>query len=91
MNRDRLIGYGLALAAGFQLVALVGAVTSPRPLLTANSIVSTSLAFTFAIVGVSFLSDEGATIDGSLGWRLMVAWTALTVVTSGSAAFFALA
>jgi hypothetical protein len=91
MDYDRLVGYGLTLAAVLQLLTLVGAVSSPTPLTTADSVVSVVLAVSLAVVGVSFVRDEGASIDGPWSRRSMVALTAIVITTSGLLAFFALA
>jgi hypothetical protein len=91
MDRNRSIGYGLALAAGFELLAFTGTVISPGPLLTGDAIVPLVLGVTFAIAGASFLSEEGSTVDGPWSWRIMAVLTGFVIVNSGLSAFFTLA
>ena len=90
MDHDRLVGSGLVLAAGFQLLVTMGIVISPGPLLTVESGSSVAIAIALGAVGVSFLSDGGSTVDGSWGWRIMAVLTAFVIVSSGLSAFFAL-
>jgi hypothetical protein len=90
MDRDRSIGYGLALAAGFQLLALVGTVLPPGPLLIGDAIVPVSLCIVFAVLGAGFLSDEGNTVDGRWGWRVMAVLIAFVILVGGLNAFFVL-
>jgi hypothetical protein len=91
MDRDWLVGSGLALAAGLQPPVLASTVSSPGSLLSIDSASSVLIALGLAAVAISYLSSGGATTGGLWRWRITAALTAAVLATSGFAAFLALA
>jgi len=57
--------------------------------LTGDALASLLTAVTFAIVGASFLSGGGATVDGPWSRRIVAALTAFAIASSGLVAFLA--